>query len=497
MSIPIRRLEGVREALASMPETESVDVAFVEGQVLMREGERYDHIALVIHGELELFKRDDEAAEHKVGIIRAGQFLGLILLSSGEPSFLTARAKTAGSMLKMPRKTFLLLLYNLPGFYQMIGPLLLGNLVSRYRRVVQLHLDLAELSGALAAEKQQLQVVISQLEATRNRLIQQEKMATLGHLAAGIAHEINNPIASLARAADTLEPALLKVFSRAASAQELELLRQALLEGLRHQPLQTEVQRQRIDELTLRFPELPRPLVRSLAQVEPAALEEFVARVVSSPGATQKESARRWVEAFEVGTLTRSIRVAAARIGSIVRSLKGYSRQDRVEVAELDLREGLRDTLVLFGYVLKKFKVVVDVPVPLMAQCRPSELNQVWTNLILNACEAMGERGTLTLTGGVADDGAVWVRVQDTGPGVPPELMKRIFESGFSTKNPADAVQAGLGLGLAIARGVIESHGGRIQVENLAKGGAAFTVHLPGVQSEPSRPAAADRPVSL
>lgn len=370
-----------------------------------------------------------------MGSIRPGQFLGLLLLSSGEPSFLTARAKTAGKMLVMPRRTFLRLLYNLPGFYQMIGPLLLGNLVSRYRRVVQLHLQVAELSRALTAEKAQLQATIRELEATRNRLIQQEKMATLGLLTAGIAHEINNPVASLARAADAIEPALQAVFARPIGLAEVEVLRQGLSEGLRHQPLQTEIHREQLEQLSLRFPDLPRPLLRILAQVEPAVLEELVHYVVSHPTVERKELAQRWVEMFEVGALVRSMRVAAERIGGLVRSLKGYSRQDQVEWAEVDLREGLRDTLVLFGYVLKRYQVQVDLPMPLRVLGRPGELNQVWTNLILNACEAMGSAGALKLSGGIASDGKIWVRVQDTGPGVPPELRERIFETGFTTKN--------------------------------------------------------------
>lgn len=484
MSIPIRSLERIREALASMPETESRDRPFAAGEVLLHEGERADRIGLVIQGEIELYKRDAGGREHPVGSVRPGQFLGLLLLSSGEPSFLTARARTDGRLLEMPRKTFLLLLYNLPGFYQMVGPLLLGNLVSRYRRMVQLHLQVAELSRALEAEKAQLQAALEQLEATRNRLIQQEKMATLGQLVAGLAHEINNPVASLARAADAIAPALLGLLERPVEARELEVLREGLQQGLRHQPLQTEVQRERMDQLAVRFPELPRPVLRTLAQVEPAVLEAFAYYVVANPTVERKELARRWVEMFEIGALVRSMRVAAERLSGLVRSLKGYSRQDQAELAEVDLRDGLRDTLVLFGYRLKRFQVVVDLPVPLVVRGRPGELNQVWTNLILNACEAMGERGTLTLSGGT-EPGAVRVRVQDTGPGVPPELLERIFESGFSTKKLDDPAKGGLGLGLAIAQSIVEQHGGRLTVENVPGGGAAFTVRLPAAAGPP------------
>jgi signal transduction histidine kinase len=104
-------------------------------------------------------------------------------------------------------------------------------------------------------------------------------------------------------------------------------------------------------------------------------------------------------------------------------------------------------------------------------------LNQVWTNLILNACQAMGENGTLRITCGTVGDHMVRVNIRDSGPGVPEELRQRIFEEGFSTKE--SGTSGGMGLGLAIAKGIIEKHRGRIEVENVAEGGAAFTVFLP------------------
>jgi signal transduction histidine kinase len=195
------------------------------------------------------------------------------------------------------------------------------------------------------------------------------------------------------------------------------------------------------------------------------------------PDALRAEVARRWVEVFEAGTLVRNMRVASSRIGNIVGSLKGYSRQDRAEEDEVDLREGLNDTLILFGYVLKKFKVEVDFPDIPPVRCNASELNQVWTNLVLNACQAMGSSGTLHLTCGTVGTRMVWVNIQDSGPGVPESLRQRIFEKGFSTKESGES--GGMGLGLAIAKGIVEKHNGRIEVENVAEGGAAFTVFLP------------------
>jgi len=476
-SIPIRPLEVIRETLSAMPETASELRTFTAGQDLMREGQHYEHISLVIQGELELFKRDEDGVEHRVGRVRPGQFLGLLLLSSGEASFLTARAKSGGRMLSIPRTRFVNLLYSNAEFYSLVGPLLLGNLVHRYRRVVNLHLKVAELTADLEAEKRQLQATIQELETTRNRLIQQEKMATLGQLVAAIAHEINNPIASLSRAADSVEDQLQSSFARPMNEQEAALLGQAMQAGLQRQTLRSEEQRQRLAELQNRFPALDRPLLRTLAQVDPGLLTRVEEEIQQTPKPGREALARRWVGVFEAGALVRNMRVAASRIGQIVRSLKGYSRQDKAAVDEVDLREGLQDTLVFFGYVLKKFEVTTELRDIPKVLCHPTELNQVWTNLILNACQAMGETGTLRITCGTVGNRMVWVNIQDTGPRVPEELRQRIFEEGFSTKE--SRASGGMGLGLAIAKGISERHHGRIEVENVAEGGAAFTVFLP------------------
>ena len=434
-SIPIRPLEVIREALASMPETGSVERTFTEGQVLMKEGERYEHISLVVSGEMKLSKRDEEGLEHPVGRIRAGQFLGLLLLSSGEPSFLTARVKTAGKMLSIHRDRFIALLYGNAEFNELVGPLLLGNLVHRYRRVVHLHLKVAELTQDLEAEKRRLELTIQQLETTRNQLIQQEKMATLGQLVAGIAHEINNPIASLSRAADSIEPQMFKLFESPMDTHMASFFRQAFQAGLTRKTLQTEAQRTRIGELEGRFPDLPRPLIRSLAQIDPEIFDRVEVEINREPQDRRIELARRWVEVFEAGILIRNMRVASARIGRIVGSLKGYSRQDKAAEDEVDLREGLNDTLILFGYVLKKFRVEVDLPDIPLVHCHASELNQVWTNLVLNACQAMGDEGTLRLTCGRVGERMVWVNIQDTGAGrarvaAATDLRKGILHQG-------------------------------------------------------------------
>jgi signal transduction histidine kinase len=479
MSIPIRPLEKIREVLLSIEDAGIATQDMEEGEVLLQEGELNRSVSLVVRGEIELFKRSDEGEEYPLGVLRPGQFLGLLSFSSGEPSFFTARAKHSGTMLTLPREQFLRLLQSRRDFNQLVAPLLLGNLVDRYRRVVKLHLEVAQLTRDLDLEKRALEETIAQLEATRNRLVQQEKMATLGQLVAGIAHEINNPIASLSRSVEAMEPQMQRLLAGPWEASLLALAREAFSQGLNRKTLQTEEQRRRLAELMEESPELPRSMARTLAQVDPEVLRRWEGAVRSLGDGCPTHALGRLVESFEAGVLVRNARLASSRIGSMVGSLKSYSRQERAEQEPVDLREGLQDTLVLFGYILKKFNVVVDLPSVPQVTCRASEMNQVWTNLILNACQAMGETGTLWVMCGNVGMEKVYVRIQDSGPGVPTAIREKIFESHFTTKQ-SDALHAsGMGLGLAIARSIVEKHRGTIEVQNAEEGGAVFTVKLP------------------
>lgn len=468
-------LAKIRTELTSISKVRADANPFGAGDYLLREGQENELVSLILEGEVELLKTGEDGGEYAVGVLGPGQFLGLLSLSSGEPAFLTARARGTGQLLSLKREEFARLLRTRGDFNRLVAPLLLDNLVNRYRRVVGLHLEVAQLTRELHAEKQELKNTIAELQATRNRLIQQEKMATLGHLVAGIAHEINNPIASLARSTDALEAQLDRVFAGPVAAHLLPLFQRAFVLGLNRKSLQTEEHRRRSEQLQNRFPWLSRTVIRSLAQLDAVDFDQLYQLVEREPEGERLMLVERLVDFLETAVLLRSIRIASTRIGSIVRSLKNYSRQDRAVDEPIDVREGLQDTLLLFGYVLKKFNVEVDLPPIPPVRCATSEINQVWTNLILNACEAMGEHGALYVTCGVQPPDWVWVQIRDTGPGISDEVRDKIFQSNFSTKHGA---QYGLGLGLAIARGIIERNGGRIEVTNAIPSGAQFTVFL-------------------
>jgi signal transduction histidine kinase len=193
------------------------------------------------------------------------------------------------------------------------------------------------------------------------------------------------------------------------------------------------------------------------------------------------------VRALESDGLLDEISEAVGRISGLLASAKQYTQMDRAPLQTFDVHVGLDATLTMLGHKLKEHVEVVrdyDRSLPQLVAF-PGELNQVWTNLIDNAVDAMGGRGTLTLRTRRVGDDRLMVEIGDTGPGVPDEIRSRVFEPFFTTKE----IGTGTGLGLDIAwRIVVGRHGGEIQVES-APGDTRFQVVLPLRAADDTRPA--------
>jgi two-component system NtrC family sensor kinase len=250
--------------------------------------------------------------------------------------------------------------------------------------------------------------------------VTQARLATLGMLVAGLAHEINTPLGAINSNHDVLRRAL-------------ERLNGILADDV----------------------------------VEPHELDEV----------------RRIVRA--VDSILHVNDLAVERMTSLVRSLRSFGRIDRAEYDFMDLHEGIDSTLAIIAHELRNVAVTRRFGTLPPVRCYPPQINQVMMNLLLNAAQAMPDGGTIEITTWAADT-SVHVRLTDTGTGISPENLQRIFEPGFTTKRG----RVGMGLGLLISRQIIDAHDGRIEVSSEPGVGTAFTISLPvgGAQPQPDSP---------
>ncbi|WNH46928.1 ATP-binding protein [Xanthomonas hawaiiensis] len=264
------------------------------------------------------------------------------------------------------------------------------------------------------------------LNGAQEKLLQSEKMASIGQLAAGVAHEINNPIGYVHSNLGSLQEYLRSLFT--------------LIEAY---------------ERALRAPD-PKALIPEIDDIRNRFDIDFISR--------------------DLPQLMAESREGIERVTRIVRDLKDFSYSGREESWKLvDLHSGLESTINIIWNELK-YKVTLERHygnLPLV-ECLPSELNQVYMNLLLNAGQAIGERGTIVVSTG-QDGEEVWIEFKDSGAGIPADLLQRIFDPFFTTK----PVGSGTGLGLSISYGIINKHHGRIDVSSVVGEGSTFRIVIP------------------
>jgi len=336
----------------------------------------------------------------------------------------------------------------------------------------------------VAARTQELKNTLDSLKATQDELIQSEKMAALGQLIAGIAHEINTPLGAIRSSAgniskflsQTLEqlPTLFQSLSPEKGQDFLKMLQRSL-QNESDLTAKEERKRRRVLVRQLEAEEIQDADTLADTLVDMGIyenIEEFFPLLKRPDSSHLLETAYK-LSALQRGTQT--INTATERASKVVFALKTYSRYDESgEMILANLTAGIETVLTLYQNQLKHGINVIrnyDEFPPIL--CYPDELNQVWTNLIHNALQAMDNKGTLTLDVKQQDQ-QINVSITDSGKGIPLEIKAKIFKPFFTTKSAGE----GSGLGLDIVKKIIEKHQGKIDVESIP-GKTTFTVSLP------------------
>jgi signal transduction histidine kinase len=426
------------------------EIELKAGDIYARQGDPADWMFVILDGQFQW--RGELAGETILFNSKLGDVTGALPFSRMKQFTVTGRAITDGRILRFPASLFPELIQKMPE----LAKRLVGVMSDRIR------------------------------EATRFEQ-QRDRLAALGKLSAGLAHELNNPASAAKRAASQLRDSLkrIKDASHELGRRELTAAQKAEIDNL--EASVTRSDQPPLDGLAASdLEEQIDSLLRSHGQndlwqlsadlakrgIKPVVMESLFAKLGAE---TARAALVRLAASVEVANLLSEIESSAARISDLVLAIKEYTYMDQAPVQNVDIIKSLENTLTILNHKLKRGVVVKRdyQRIPLLVNSFGSELNQVWTNLIDNAIDAMGGKGELRVRT-YRDDTCVVVEIGDNGPGIPPQIKAHIFEPFFTTK----AVGQGTGLGLDTVQRIVKKHRGNIQVTS-QPGDTWFQVWLP------------------
>ncbi|MCF2710379.1 sensor histidine kinase [Schaalia hyovaginalis] len=486
-----RLLEGVEKVLGRRPR-----LIVPVGTDLAVQGQPVGAVHLVLDGRVSLH-RDSMRGEVLAHHATSGPLIGLVSLARGENAFFTAVTTAPTRVVRLTHEQLEIALLEEPSLATPLAALAIQSLTRRLMRAEDLHLENAMLAADLEAQREALEIALEDLRRTRAELVEKARFAMLGELSAGIAHELNNPVTALARSAEHLGEDVERVL---ASSKGLEAARLSMRASLEAPPRSTAQERELAKEF-LPLVDGDRRLARRL--VLAGVSDPRQARVLKEASAGDLEVVE---SGARIGSSLRSVLAAAERVVDLTRSLKGYARPEAADLQPVDVAEGIDDVLRLTAYRMRGIEVIRDITESPRVLGHASKLQQVWTNLLVNAAEALEDeredvdarreagqdcapaRGgaPATITVAVREEGAcVRVEISDNGPGVPPEIVEKIFEPHFTTK--AGRVRFGLGMGMSIVRSIVADHHGTMRIES-EPGRTVMSVSLPALPESSNRP---------
>ncbi|HTC47476.1 MAG TPA: ATP-binding protein [Candidatus Aquilonibacter sp.] len=429
---------------------QSQELHLKAGDSYSRQGDPADAMFVILEGHLQV--RGELNGETVVFDLEPGDVTGVLPFSRMKQFTVGGRAITDSLALRFSASQFPELVQKMPVLTQR----LVGLMSDRIRETTR-------------------------LEQQRDRL------ASLGKLSAGLAHELNNPASAATRATSQLRKMLTKIrnASLELGKRDLSPAQKAEIEKMEASFTQTDVVPP--DPLTMSdLEEQIDSLLRSHGQndlwmlaaglarrnIKPEAVESLFASLDAD---TARAALVRIATSVEIASLLHEIESATSRISDLVGAIKEYTHMDQAPVQNVDVVKSLETTLTILNHKLKQGVVVQRdyQRVPLLVNSFGSELNQVWTNIIDNAIDAMHGEGELRIRT-YREDGCVVVEIGDNGPGIPEEVQPHIFEPFFTTKG----VGQGTGLGLDTVQRIVKKHRGNIQI-NSKPGDTRFQIWLP------------------
>jgi signal transduction histidine kinase len=419
------------------------------GDIVMREGDPAEFMIIMLHGEVRA-RAERGPADGPVFTLSTGDVSGMLPFSRLKVISVTGRAVVASHYLAFHVSHFDALYRSLPELVRR----LVGLMADRVRSVTR--------------QEQQ-----------------HEKLAALGKLSAGLAHELNNPSAAARRSAAALRDCLKRLREAARSStigpQDCALLAQreeqirAALKPAEYKDEFARVEREEAVQSWLESHAVAdawklAPLIAE-ANLTDANLETYAQAAGSSLG----PELTRFATLLEMERIADELENSSARISDLIKAIKEYSYMDQAPVQEVDIERSLETTLTIMNHKLKRGITVSREYAPNLPKifANGSELNQVWTNLIDNAADAMHGNGKLTIRTAHEND-FVLVEIADNGPGISAEIQSRIFDPFFTTKG----VGQGTGLGLDIVSRIIKNAHGQVNVTSVP-GDTRFQVRLP------------------